>query len=102
MPDPGFREAADRLGKVREQWLRIGKVLDVPVKKKDIAARESEAADPAFWADSTKAKAKSKELNALKKSVTDYEKLGRDIEDLETHIELAREADDLKELKEIQ
>lgn len=102
MPDPTFNEIADRLGKIREQWLRIGKVLDIPAKKKDVEKREAEAADPSFWTDSTKAKARSKELNDLKKTVGDYGKLGQAMEDLQAHLDLAQEAQDLAELKEIQ
>ena len=102
MPDPQFNEASGRLTAIREQWSRIGKVLDIPSKKKDVEKREAEASNPAFWADSSKAKARSKELNDLKKMVSDFDKLGRDLEDLQTHVELALEAEDLSELKEVQ
>src|SRR5262245_61478440 len=102
MPETTFNEAADRLSKLQEQWQRIGKVLDIASKKKDLEKREAEAADPSFWTDSAKAKSRSKELNDLKKTVSDFEKLGRELDDLSAYIELAQEAEDLSELKEVQ
>ena len=102
MPDPQFNEIAGRLAAIREQWGRIGKVLDIPNKKRELEKREAEAADPSFWADSVKAKSRSKELNELKKTVADHEKLGRAVDDLQAHLDLAQEAEDLGELKEMQ
>ncbi|MBI4387284.1 MAG: peptide chain release factor 2 [Elusimicrobia bacterium] len=100
--DPTFKEVKDRLDQAGFLLDRIGKLLDVPGKRRDITARESEANDPSFWADSTKAKAKSKELNELRRTVADFERLRCSLEDLEAHLDLAREADSMEELREVQ
>ncbi|MCX5787558.1 MAG: peptide chain release factor 2 [Elusimicrobia bacterium] len=101
MADPAFREAGDRLGKCRETLARLEKLIHVPVKRQDILAREAEAAQPAFWADSAKAKKRSKELNDIKKLVAEFDKATRALGDLQAHIELAQEVDDTAELKEV-
>jgi len=101
MSDPSFNETAQRIEKARAALARIDKVLDVPAKRADVLSRETEAAHPSFWADSVKAKKKSKELNDLKKTVAEFDKAHHSLEDLTAHLELASEIGDEGELKEI-
>src|SRR5688572_33512150 len=51
-----FRELEDVLTGLSDKAAKLGKLLDVEAKRKEIAERESEAAEPAFWADSARAK----------------------------------------------
>ncbi|MBI3548730.1 MAG: peptide chain release factor 2 [Elusimicrobia bacterium] len=102
MSDPIFKETGDRIAAAAAQVERMGKILDIGAKRKEVTKREEEAADPAFWADSAKAKAKSKELNTLKKIVTDYDKAKQGAEDLGVHLELAEAENSVAEIKEIQ
>jgi len=99
--DPAFEETSKRLTAAAGLLGQIAKMLDLPKLRRDVAQRESEAAQPAFWQDSSAAKKKSKELNDLKKLLGNFERAGRTLEDLKAHLELAREADDPAELKEI-
>src|SRR5579872_2452932 len=76
--------------------------MDLAKLRKDIEVREAEAGQPSFWADSGAAKKKSKELNDLKKRLSEYEKAAKALDDLKAHLELAQEADDAGELKEVE
>lgn len=96
-----YKEIADRIAAGKDLLERTGRLLDLAKLEKDIAAREAEAADPAFWADSGKARKRSKELNDLKKRLAQWRKAERSLSDLEIHLELAREAGDPKELEEV-
>ncbi len=97
-----FEEVARKIEGMRALLAKVAKLMDLPKLRKEAEAREAEAGDPAFWADSVKAKKKSKELNDLKKSLAEYEKAERSLEDLKTHCELAAEMKDESELKEIE
>ena len=96
-----FTETAGKIDEVRATLDKIARLLDLNKLKKDIAAREAEAGDPAFWADTAKAKKKSKELNDLKKALSEYEKAVAAVDDLKAHCELASEAQDEAEIKEV-
>jgi peptide chain release factor 2 len=96
-----FTETASKIDEVRAQLDKIGRLLDLNKLKKDIAAREAEAGDPAFWQDTAKAKKRSKELNDMKKALSEYEKAVSTVDDLKAHCELAAEAQDEKELAEV-
>ena len=101
MADPAFREASERLTRCGETLARIEKLVDLPSKRQDISAREAESGQPAFWADSVKAKKRSKELNDLKKLVAELDASKRSVGDLHAHLELAQEVGDMSELKEV-
>ncbi len=99
--EPTFRETADKIRELQDMHAKLGKILDVSKRRAEVSAREAEAAKPEFWADSVAAKKKSKELDALKKTLSRWDKAGRALEDLETHWQLADEAQDAGELKDI-
>ncbi|MFH2202925.1 MAG: peptide chain release factor 2 [Elusimicrobiota bacterium] len=101
MTEPEFRETSEAVAAVRAKLDKIGKVLDIPGKREDIAGREEEASDAGFWVDSGQAKKKSKELNDLKKIVEQYERTRAGVEDVQAHLELAEEAGDKGELVEV-
>ena len=99
--EPVFEETARRLQAAHGQLGQIAHILDLPKLRRDLADREAEASAPAFWQDSSLAKKKSKELNDRKKLLGRYEQARRSIEDLQAHLDLAREAGDPGELKEV-
>ncbi len=101
MADPQFREAQESLAQIRSKLESVGKLLDIPKKREEAAKREAAAADPSFWADSLKAKKLSKELNDLKKAVKEFDDATRVLADLQAHLELALEAEDMGELNEV-
>ncbi len=96
-----FKETSDKIAEIREALAKIGRLMDLAKVRKDVEVREAEAGQPSFWADSQAAKKKSKELNDLKKRLTEYENASRALDDLKAHLELAQEADDEGELQEI-
>ncbi|OIO08311.1 MAG: peptide chain release factor 2 [Elusimicrobia bacterium CG1_02_63_36] len=101
MSEPQFSETGQRVAQLRENLAAVEKMLDIPARRDDVRAREAEAADPEFWADSSSAKKKSKELNGLKKVVEDYEAAKSAVDDITALFELAQEAEDAGELAEV-
>ena len=99
--DPVFEETARKLEAAADGLGQVAKLLDLAKLRKNVAERETEAAAPAFWQDSSLAKKKSKELNDLKKLLGHYEQASRALDDLKAHLDLAKEAGDAGELKEV-
>jgi len=97
-----FNDIEIKLSESKAFLDKLSKLLDVSKREKDIADREAEAGQPAFWADSTAAKKKSKELNELKKVLGVWQKAKKTLDDLTAHFELAQEAQDQAELKEVE
>jgi len=95
-----FTETANKIDEMRDLLAKIGRNLDLAKLRKEVSAREAEAGEPSFWADSVKAKKKSKELNDLKKTLAEYDKAQATLDDLKAHCELATEMKDEGEIKE--
>ncbi|MBI5622596.1 MAG: peptide chain release factor 2 [Elusimicrobia bacterium] len=95
-----FRRTVEELSRERAKLERMAKLLDLPKLRKDVGAMEAEAATPGFWADSHRAKKKSKELNHLKGRLQSWEKASKTVEDLKCHLDLACECEDQGELEE--
>ncbi len=96
-----FRETAQELEKKGTLLARVAKIMDIERMRKDVSAREEEAGQASFWADTLKAKKKSKELSSLKKTLAEWEKVEQSLEDLKAHLDLADEAKDQGELEEV-
>ena len=96
-----FTETASKIDEMGALLAKVAKFLDLPKLRKEVAAREAEAGEPSFWADSVKAKKKSKELNDLKKLLVEYDKAAVTLDDLKAHCELAAEMKDENEIKEV-
>jgi len=96
-----FPEIARKIDELSALLAKIAKLLDLPKLRKEVSAREAEAGEPSFWTDSVKAKKKSKELNDLKKTLSEYETAEKTLADLKAHLELAAEIKDEGELKEV-
>ncbi|PIR16048.1 MAG: peptide chain release factor 2 [Elusimicrobia bacterium CG11_big_fil_rev_8_21_14_0_20_64_6] len=95
-----FTETSNKIDEMRALLAKIGKLLDLDKLRKEVSSREAEAGEPSFWADSIKAKKKSKELNDLKKTLAEYDKAQMTLDDLKAHCELATEMQDEGEIKE--
>src|SRR5688500_2282923 len=96
-----FAETTSKIDEMGALLSKVAKLIDLPKLRKEIEAREAEAGDPSFWADSVKAKKRSKELNDIKKTLSEYETAAQALDDLKAHLELAAEAQDEGELKEV-
>src|SRR5437660_616669 len=97
-----FNDVESKLRESKAFLERLSKLLDVAKREKDIAAREAEAGQASFWSDSSAAKKKSKELNDLKKVLGVWQKAQKTLDDLAAHFELAQEAKDQGELREVE
>ena len=95
-----FTETSNKIDEMRALLAKIGRLLDLPKLRKGVASREAEAGEPLFWTDSVVAKKKSKELNDLKKTLAEYDKAEKTLDDLKAHCELATEIQDEREIKE--
>ncbi len=96
-----FTETSNKIEEMQALLAKIGKNLDLAKLRKEVAAREAEAGEPSFWTDSVKAKKKSKELNDLKKTLSEYDSADKSLGDLMAHCELAAEMKDEGEIKEV-
>ncbi|HAZ07067.1 MAG TPA: peptide chain release factor 2 [Elusimicrobia bacterium] len=96
-----FTETAGKIDEMRALLAKIAKLLDLPKLHKEVEAREAEAGEPSFWTDSAEAKKKSKELNDLKKTLSEHRKAEKTLDDLKAHCELAVEARDEGEIREV-
>jgi peptide chain release factor 2 len=96
-----FKELQDRLGEAKARHFRLGSLLDVPAKQRQVAELERAAGDPGFWADTLRAKHQNKTLDILKKELAEWSGLGKALEDAGAHLELAVEAQDAGELGEV-
>ncbi len=94
-----FPETAQALTEALNLHERLGKLLNIAKLRNDIQALEAEVATTGFWARPEIARKKSTELDRLKKTVAKWQNAGQSLDDLKTHLELAREADDASELK---
>jgi peptide chain release factor 2 len=96
-----FTETAGKIDEMKALLAKVAKLLDLPKLRKEVSSREAEAGEPSFWTDSVKAKKKSKELNDLKKTLAEYDKTEKTLDDLKAHCELAEEIQDEGEIKEV-
>ncbi len=97
-----FQETKGQIENLKDWLSNLERLVEPQKLKSEISQREAEASQPSFWADSTLAKKKSKELNDLKKKLEEFLSLKRDLEDIQVHLDLAHEARDQAELKEIE
>lgn len=97
-----FQETKGQIENLKDWLLNLEKLVEPQKLKSEISHREAEASQPSFWSDSARAKKKSKELNDLKKKLEEFLSLKRDLEDIQAHLDLAYEAQDQAEFKEIE
>jgi len=81
--------------------LTSGGFFDVSGKEESVPPLELKASNPDFWNDSASARKIMKEISTLKSTVDNWNKINLTWEDLNAHFELAQEANDENELKEI-
>ncbi|MBZ4420008.1 peptide chain release factor 2 [Myxococcus sp. RHST-1-4] len=79
---------------------RSGGIFDLDRKRSRIALIERDSTLPNFWDDNTKAQALLKEKSTLESSVGSYDKVMRGLDDAQTLLELAAEANDEATAKE--
>ena len=96
-----FGEIKNRLDGARSAQARISKLMDVPTKKAEVEDLERQSTEPGFWTDTRKAKTHSKRLDLLKKELSEFAAAGKALDDAFAHFELAHEAGDEGELKEV-
>jgi peptide chain release factor 2 len=84
---------------LNSEFQKIKGALDLPAKKKELAALEARATDPDFWDDPFQAKSAMQTLGDLKKEIETVETLE---ENLETLLELSKEGEEAGFAKEIE
>ncbi|MGM1050439.1 peptide chain release factor 2 [Paenibacillus sp. N3/727] len=91
MIDPSVRQD---LREISKKLTNLRGSLDLDLKQEMIANFEEKMAAPDFWDDNEKAQSLIAEMNAVKSSVDQYEKLQQDYDDAVVMIELADEEGD--------
>lgn len=77
-------------------------LFDIASKEKELADLESKVNEPGFWDDQENSTKVLQDIKLLKDKVTNYLKVSKDLEDLETMFELANESDDENDAHEVQ
>ena len=96
-----FKETAEELNRIKESFVPLQKLLKLDEKRAQIQALEAETGRSDFWNDSQEARKKTVELDRLKKEIQEWRGIAGRLEDAQTHLELAQEAGDENELKEV-
>jgi peptide chain release factor 2 len=95
MADPkaegALREATNSLGSLRERWSAAREYLKIDVLRARHEVLAAEAADPNLWNDQDHARSVTTELGRVSGALEDFDALGRQIDDGEVMVELARE-----------
>ncbi|WP_223757428.1 peptide chain release factor 2 [Myxococcus sp. RHSTA-1-4] len=93
-------DSMEKIDSLRERVLALRGHLDLDRKRSRIALIERDSTLPNFWDDNTKAQALLKEKSTLESSVGSYDKVMRGLDDAQTLLELAAEANDEATAKE--
>lgn len=88
--------------RLRKSWNPLGGLFEIEKKKRDIAEIERAVSGQDFWNDPHNAKGTMSRLNYLKKIVSHWERLNRDLDDLRALKELSEEEGDESILAEIE
>ncbi|MFC7679292.1 peptide chain release factor 2 [Paenibacillus sp. GCM10028914] len=91
MIDPSVKQD---LREISKKLTNLRGSLDLDLKQEMIANYEEKMSAPDFWDDNEKAQSLIAEMNAVKSSVDQYEKLQQDFDDAVVMIELADEEGD--------
>ncbi len=79
----------------------LSKALNIDRTRDEISELENRAQEPDFWSDTDRAQVIQTRMKHMQKKVDSYEKLKREIEDLEILCSLGKEADDPDTAKEV-
>ncbi|XXF80539.1 peptide chain release factor 2 [Myxococcaceae bacterium GXIMD 01537] len=93
-------DSMEKISALRERLLALRGHLDLDRKKSRIALIERESTLPTFWDDNTKAQAMLKEKSTLEASVGTFDKALGGLDDAQTLLELAAEAQDAASAQE--
>ncbi|MBN1351590.1 peptide chain release factor 2 [candidate division KSB1 bacterium] len=74
--------------------MNCGSIFDLAKKKQEVANFEQQTQNPNFWNDRDKAQDILKKINARKYWIDEWDKLSRQMDDIDILIELAEEEDD--------
>jgi len=78
-------------------WDSLGGCFELETNNVRLKELEDLSHQPDFWNDTEKAKKIGKEIADIRKIISDFDQLNRDLADAQAHWELAREANDEKE-----
>jgi len=78
-----------------------GGFFDIPQKKKTVTKLEKQTSSADFWQEPHSAKGIMRQLDHARESVTLWDKLKKNHQDLSAHLDLAEEAKDIQEEKEV-
>ncbi|MFQ5847470.1 MAG: peptide chain release factor 2 [Candidatus Methylomirabilales bacterium] len=94
-------ELGKRLEAVEARLQHLWAYLDLPAKAARAEQLEQAAQDPDFWKEPDRAQRLLKELGELKEHLTRHAALRGEAEDQRTLLDLAREAEDVETLREV-
>jgi len=86
-------ELKSEINTLKEKTSELANILNIQDKKKKLGDLEKEVADPNLWSDQSRAKKIMQDKKGLEKELGTYEELVNGTEDLQTLLEMAKEAD---------
>ena len=82
----------EQIKDLQERMATLEACLDIAGKRKEVAAKTEQTLAPDFWNDPKQAEAFLKKLSGVKSWVTDFDKAGGEVEDLEVLYDFAKES----------
>ena len=82
----------EQIKDLQERVAALNACLDIPGKRKEVAAKTEETLAPDFWGDPKAAEAFLKKLSGIKSWITDYDKAKGLADDLDVLYEFAKES----------
>ena len=82
----------EQIKDLQERLSTLEGCLDIPGKRKEVAAKTEETLAPDFWGDPKAAEAFLKKLSLIKSWITDFDKAKSAVEDLEVLYDFAKES----------
>ena len=82
----------EQIKDIQDRLRTLESCLDIPGKRRDVAAKTEETLAPDFWGDPKSAEAFLKKLSGIKSWVTDFDKARGQAEDLEVLYEFAKDS----------
>ncbi|MCB4755666.1 MAG: peptide chain release factor 2 [Elusimicrobia bacterium] len=95
------RELREKLERLAKKIDDMGRFLDVAHKKDIVKELEQKTAADGFWNDTLAARKVMQELDAAKEAIQTWNELQQTHQDLNAHLDLAEEANDLEEEKDV-
>lgn len=96
-----IKDVSNKIDLLENKFSEIKLIFNIEKKKEIVCQLEKKSLEPDFWNDTQKAQSTLKEINELKRNISEIEQIQKELNDFRVHFELAKDANDEKELNEV-